>query len=814
VFTGKYFDWNQKKVKGIVDHYSHNFMVNKKILDLGCGYADISGPLHRLGAAVTALDAREDHLKVAAKRYPGIKTVKHDLDRGFPFQNETFDLVLHLGLLCHLSDYESHLIQVCKSAKNLVLETAVCDHSDENKVVIIKENKAIFDLSVNGNSSRPTAAAIERVLTKCGMKFTRVNSSKYNSGSYKYDWIESNTGECDFNKRRIWFCVKDESALSEINHPVVTPQFNSSVAALTSTNLHITQAPDFRSEVSQQLQQASMSNLFTDKSSENKLKFILNLFTPKFFFRKHLLDAGAGNGDLGASFSRLGAAVIAADARQENLNVINKKYPNIKTVKLNFESPIHISTKFDIVLSIDTLCHVANYESHLKDLCSKTKDMLILETAVCDSNDPNISYSLPEDTKNNSLSFSGMGSRPTAAKIEKIFSDLNISYTRLDHPDLNNDHFLYDWKVLNSKNQNISLRRFWIVSKRDHIIKEINRKFQKSIPVLEEEPKKETNTLNVSPPVLTTKTTSFTKTSWVKDVSKSNSILEPERFSTSNTWDINFSVAPTTFSSRQWIRKIQPYFSQLKVYSGIKNLKSFAQSGEIDLSIGSLNNFLPAKNLFLEEYEEKLSESMIVGLGKCCHIITPSFNLYNQLTEKFPDKKITRLPKLWFNLNISPANKPEDYAIYFEKNEEFTPSVVKNFNQLNLKNLIVVGSRLKLPTNIIRISEYEDYNKLISLIYGAKAIIDISNESNYESGLLNLAIAHDINVITNNIFYLKDDTNLIFIRNKLKDNKIEIEEEAMIFAFSKFKENTKLNYKYNSSYNQDLYNKLLLILGK
>lgn len=820
MFTGKYFDWNQKRLKGIMDHYGPSFMSGKKILDLGCGYADLSGPLHRLGASVIALDARNEHLQVANKRYPGIKTIKHDLDRGFPFQNEKFDLVLDLGLLCHVSDYQSHLQQVCRIAKNLVLETAVCDHHDDAKVVIIKENKSIFDLSVNGTGTRPTTAAIEKILSQCGMKFTRINSNKFNSSSYVYDWLEKNDSSCDFYKRRLWFCVKDESAnLSDFNYlplPISQPVVNNTLPVLSNTNIHINDAPDFRLEIQQQLQQANMSNLFMNKHSEHKLKFILNLFTPKFFFRKHVLDAGAGNGDVGASLSRLGSAVIAADARQENINIINKKYPNIKTVKLNFESPLHISTKFDIVLSIDTLHHVANYESHLKDLCNKTKDTLILEMAVCDSNNPNINYTIPEDKTNPSLSFCGVGSRPTAAKIEKIFSDAGLPFTRLDHPDLNHDSHLYDWKVLDSKNQNNNLRRFWVCSKREFVIKEINNKFKKnSIPVLTGQSDNIDNIENrlivSSPPI---KEEITLKTSWVKDVSKFNSIFEPERFSPTNTWDVNFTVLPVNFSSRQWVRKIQPFFPQLKVHNCVKNLKSFPKSNELDLVIGSGDRLLPAKNLFLEESEIEFSESMIQALDKCNHIITPSFYNFNKLIDKFPGKKITRLPKLWFNLNTSPFSKIEDYALYFEKNEEFTPSVVKCFKQLNLKNLVVVGSRLKLPSNVIRYSEYEDYDKIISLLYGSKLIIDFSLETNYESGLVNFVQAHHLNIITNNVFYLKDDSNMIFARNHMIDNKLKIDEEAIDFAFSKFKNNEKLIFNYNPSYNEELYKKMLVLLGK
>lgn len=212
-FAGKYLDWNQKRIKGIVDFYSHKFFFYKTIADIGCGYADISGVLHRLGSDITAVDARQEHLKMALKKYPGIKTLKADLDRGWPFVNKKFDMILDLDLICHLNEFENHLKSVCAHTTHLVLETAVCDSDDPNKSIVVPENKGIYDLSVNGMSCRPSAAAIERVLKDCGMDFRRIDSDKYNSGSYVYNWTSKNNDECDINKRRIWFAVKNGSPI-------------------------------------------------------------------------------------------------------------------------------------------------------------------------------------------------------------------------------------------------------------------------------------------------------------------------------------------------------------------------------------------------------------------------------------------------------------------------------------------------------------------------------------------------------------------------------------------------------------------------
>jgi SAM-dependent methyltransferase len=256
VFDGKYLDWNQKRIKGIIDYYGHQFMFQKRVLDLGCGHADISGALYRLGADVTAVDARQDHLKIVGKKFPGIKTVKADLDHTFPFYGKQFDLILDLDLICHLNDYEAHLRAVCASASHLILETTVCDSNDPYKCIKVTENKNIYDLSVNGVSSRPTAAAIERVLKECGFTFRRNDNVRFNSGPYVYDWQAQNNDRCDVNKRRIWFAIKDSSQHVAIFVPRNAPQEPAPVQnTIQNTQLPVKPSPDPR------LSNLSLSNL-------------------------------------------------------------------------------------------------------------------------------------------------------------------------------------------------------------------------------------------------------------------------------------------------------------------------------------------------------------------------------------------------------------------------------------------------------------------------------------------------------------------------------------------------------------------------
>jgi SAM-dependent methyltransferase len=222
MFNGSYSERTQKKIKAIIDHYGHTFFVHKKLLDLGCGHGDIGGVFHRLGSEVTAVDARQDHLKMVGKKYAGVKTVKADLDGAWPFFGKHFDLVLDLGLTCHLSNLENHLKAVCASTTYLVLETAVADSSDPN-YIHMGQGSMDADASYNGVSCQASPAYIERILRNCGMVFKRMDSSKLNCGAYVYDWRPANNNSYDLHHRRMWFCVNERNQIKNPNSSTPLP---------------------------------------------------------------------------------------------------------------------------------------------------------------------------------------------------------------------------------------------------------------------------------------------------------------------------------------------------------------------------------------------------------------------------------------------------------------------------------------------------------------------------------------------------------------------------------------------------------------
>lgn len=220
-FNEIYHDWNHTRAKAIIDNYNYRFFSGKKIIDLGAGHGDLAASFLRLGADVLCVDAREENLEIIRKKHPALKTMRLDLDYEFPFEQHQFDVVISAGLLCHLKNYERHLENICNVAQYIILETEVLDSPNLDSKIQSFEDKIINDLSFNGEGSIISSANIQKRLYDMGATFKRLDDAKINSGPYKYNWTENNSGR-NVGNRRLWVIRRDKFiAQKYMNHPQI-----------------------------------------------------------------------------------------------------------------------------------------------------------------------------------------------------------------------------------------------------------------------------------------------------------------------------------------------------------------------------------------------------------------------------------------------------------------------------------------------------------------------------------------------------------------------------------------------------------------
>lgn len=221
MFTN-YPEWNHKKIKVIIDYLSPNFFKNKTILEIGARHGDVVNAFARLGANCEALEIRDEHINVGKRKYPHLNWVKEDAENPFFYKNRKWDIILSMGIACHVKNLIEHINLICQASDYIVLETE-CIDSFEEKLIDIPENSNVNDWGINNIGSKPSSALIEKLLKNNGFVFKRLDTNKLNCNDYVYDWQIQNSNQRKWGHRRFWIAKKEFLASQNTDFTVFTP---------------------------------------------------------------------------------------------------------------------------------------------------------------------------------------------------------------------------------------------------------------------------------------------------------------------------------------------------------------------------------------------------------------------------------------------------------------------------------------------------------------------------------------------------------------------------------------------------------------
>lgn len=584
--------------------------------------------------------------------------------------------------------------------------------------------------------------------------------------------------------------------------------------------------------------------------NQKRIKGIVDYYGYKFFYGKKIADLGCGYADLSGVLYRLGSEITAVDVRQEHLKIVSKKFPGIKVVRSNLEGPWpFFGSKFDMVLDLGLLCHLGSFEEHLKAVCASTT-YLVLETAVCDSEDASKCIRVPEGKDVYDLAFNGNGCRPSAAAIERVLAESGMTYKRMDSYKFNSGDYVYDWTPRDDGSVNLYKRRIWFCVKNANGVTQPYIGSQPAVVVQAPPvgpafhygstlPPSHFLSNNGVPTVLTAAArppmssriaaeglrhpgvvNPYTSSNYVEPKatelnlqvmrnSKEFALVTPDNYNAPNTYLTSGTILPNTPSSRSWIRKIVPLFPQLKVSSRAFTMFDFQKSNDVpDVVMCSLDNLIANNRIWVEEWFDKnLTQEQINILRQCQTIMSPSLINTQEILKAIPEANVIRVEKTW-PMMACEAMK-HDYILYFEKNEEITRVLLDSWDD-KFGKLIVVGSRLKLPKFAESVSDTADFTITTSLLMGAKAVLDLSGNNYYMSGIIHLAAAYSLPIITNNQSYL-NQINVVMVR---QDNTKYPTVENIHAALNTFiLERPKTPAKFDPDYNNHLHIMLQKLMG-
>jgi 16S rRNA G966 N2-methylase RsmD len=222
-----YDSWYKKRLNKIINIFGKDWFLNKRILELGACHGDIGIELLKLGSDVTFSDVREEHLTITKQKlqnynyYPSIKIINQETEYVL---EKSFDLILHLGVLYHLDNWEKDLKCSISNTNIMILETLVNPRFDKTYNYHDFTEEYPYGPYNSTKMSVFTQEEIEKKLTNLGCKFIRFDNSGLNcSGwiskdymiNHIYDWTyeKYNSGFYELTNninhfRRMWLVIR------------------------------------------------------------------------------------------------------------------------------------------------------------------------------------------------------------------------------------------------------------------------------------------------------------------------------------------------------------------------------------------------------------------------------------------------------------------------------------------------------------------------------------------------------------------------------------------------------------------------------
>lgn len=199
--SNQYVAWRKARYECILNRLGSSWFSGKSVAELGAGWGDFAAMFVPLGAHATAIEGREAAVAKGRGLHPEVRFLQQDLNHGLG-TGEVFDLVLNVGVLYHVRQWEQLLRNCCAQARFLVLDTEVADSVDPDFVMLHDEVQSEPQNAIDGLASKPSPAAIERVLTECGFMFEH---AKPEALWHVYDWDALNDNGWRRGKYRWWF---------------------------------------------------------------------------------------------------------------------------------------------------------------------------------------------------------------------------------------------------------------------------------------------------------------------------------------------------------------------------------------------------------------------------------------------------------------------------------------------------------------------------------------------------------------------------------------------------------------------------------
>lgn len=335
--------------------------------------------------------------------------------------------------------------------------------------------------------------------------------------------------------------------------------------------------------------------------------------------------------------------------------------------------------------------------------------------------------------------------------------------------------FLYETKIISNNNYNITIWRDGSATGRIKVSRILI--ISSNIEIKAIEPEKYNSSLSAQTMSMngSAQITNFISEDPILDKSRHFSILIKDNYNIDDKLVIPGKVNLSDYNSKLWYNMMSScisdfdYSSNTICFHGDK-----PQRQPTNVNICSKNFISSHDRIYLHNFSGELTKEEISILSSAKEILSPSLlNLFyiRSLVGENINLSRTVLPWTFINGNYT---RQERNFVYYENESQFTYSLLNKWKE-EYGKLTIIGSNIKVPPFIEKISQYESYKVIHKKIVESTGLIYLTSNNNHESGIVNLAKTAGAKIITNNLKYInhdcifyKDEKDFSFVNDILK----------------------------------------------
>lgn len=212
VYAFRYGPWRARRLLKVLELLPDDWTwEGKRVLELGAAHGDIGAFFADLGAEVVSVEGRKRNIalaKVKHRKVPHLTFVHRNLEEDFRDLGR-FDLLIHFGLLYHITNIDSHLASCAAVSDRIYLETEVLDTDDPYMTVTLPADLERHDHGLDERGATMIGPRyIERVFGECGMRCVVHRDRELNVDVHVYDWEPKNDGTHVRHRRRFFEVIR------------------------------------------------------------------------------------------------------------------------------------------------------------------------------------------------------------------------------------------------------------------------------------------------------------------------------------------------------------------------------------------------------------------------------------------------------------------------------------------------------------------------------------------------------------------------------------------------------------------------------